>query len=372
VSTRRSRPLRILHIVHRLGDGGADHVLNRLASAADPTRIRHAILSLWRGPGYEPLPEHVEIVHLRDAHTGIPDAVAAVRATGGVPDIVHGWVSHASIVAAGVSAVFGTPLVLRQPTNIEKELVYEQQNISVHWRELRIAFGAADTVIVPSPAIVEGTRRVYGASRIAIIPNGIDVDVAGPWRVPRRSHDPVVLGFVGRLCPQKDPIGLLTALATLPPTIDWRLEMCGEGPLRRDVERFISTSGLTRRVALVGFDPDWRRRLHTWHTFLFPTRYEGMSNALLEAAAAGVPIVTSDIAENRAVLTPERECLMASLDDPVGMGRQIARLARDPSLAAALGRRARRRARQFTLGALVSAHEALYLQLSPGRTDRAA
>src|SRR5262249_27014575 len=98
--------------------------------------------------------------------------------------------------------------------------------------------------------------------------------------------------------------------------------------------------------------------------FVFPTRYEGMSNALLEAAAAGLPIVASAIPENSVVLEHGKHALLAPAGDAEAFARAMTTIATDTAYGVRLGARAREHARSFSFEAMVQAHEALYIRLA--------
>lgn len=366
-----SRPLRILHFVHRLGDGGADHALTRLVNGSDPAAYRHIVLTLEAGPGHAPLRPDVITMALPEGR--VARALGALAARyGGRIDLVHGWVSSASIVAAGMAASLGAPLVLRQPTNMDGELRWEGGQAARYWPQLRRAFEVADAVVVPSPASVESTRRICGVTRPVVIPNAVDVEGIAPWRRRARAGRPFTLGFVGRLCRQKDPLTLVDALGRIGTGIDWRLVVFGDGYLRAEMAARALALGIEGRIECAGFRPAWHARANDLDAFVLPTRFEGMSNALLEAAAVGLPIVMTSIPENLAVVTPGDQALAVPPGDPASLAAAIMWLAAHPALAAGLGRRARVAARRFTVDAMVGAHEALYRSLAGTAAARAA
>lgn len=367
------RPLIVQHVIHALGDGGADRALTHLVTHADPRVVRHRILALAPGPGHAALPPHVRV----DTLAGKPDLAAAVNrlmtARRPPPQVVHGWVSFPSVVAAAFSAATGTPLVLRQPTNIEQELRWNADGVRGCWAELQAAFALADCVIVPSPVLEAGTRRVYGVQRVVTIPNGVETDVPSRWTAgARRGRRRVVLALVGRLAEQKNPLLLLRALSLIGDDIDWELRVYGEGPLRLPMEASLSARGFRSRVTFLGFRHDWRRDAASLDAFVFPTRFEGMSNGLLEAAAAGLPIVATDIPENRYLLGPQG-ALFARPDDAAGLAASIRRVVTDEGLAAQLSVAASAVSGRFTIAAMVQAHETVYHEVArdPGEAHQA-
>ncbi len=371
MSRRAPSPvIRVLHVIHQLGDGGADRALTRLANASDPDRYRHTILALGDGPGHEPLRPVVTLV------LAPPERV--LTQIGSVLgdehfDVVHGWVSRASIVAATIAAAGGMPLVLRNPTNMALELQYEPQLSETYWPELQRAFQAADAVVVPSPALVPSTRRVCGVAMPVVIPNAVDVDGMTSRLTARHADRPFVLAHVGRLSPQKDPLTVVEAMGLLASRQDWRLRMFGHGNLRRACEARASELGIADRLTFCGFDREWTRAAGELDAYVSATRYEGMSNSLLEAAALGLPIVTTSIPENQAVVAHGRHALMVPPGNPPALAAAVMDLMDRDDRGASLGRRARRRMQAFSPAAMVTAHEQLYARLArAGALDQVA
>ncbi|MGE0039833.1 MAG: glycosyltransferase [Vicinamibacterales bacterium] len=356
---RHRRPGRhVLHVVHKLGDGGADRTLTRLARTGLPG-VRQTIYVLdGAGPGYGPLPPSVRVIAGPGLAAPLSGHVARIAGQVTGVDVVHGWVSSASLVAATYAAAIGAPLVLRQPTNIERE---RAETVGAHGRDtspLGLAFRQAARVVLPSPALVDGTRRVYGVGDVTVIPNAAEGSPC-QWH-PHRAPGPFRVVFAGRLVAQKRPSLLVHALATLDASIDWRLQVFGDGPLSSEVEAAAAAAGVSHRVTLAGFSPAWIDAAVHGDVFALPTRYEGMCNTLVEAAAAGVPIVTTDIPENRYIFHPERDALLVPPDDVPALGAAVARLATDRALAARLGRAARGVVDRFPLAHMVLAYEHLY------------
>lgn len=357
------RSLHVLHIVHRLGDGGADRTLVRLANAASP-HVSHTIYSL------DPLDRRASRLSDDVRAAGGPGTQAAaaehvrgaMRLASPVPSVVHGWVSSASPVAAVVASLLGVPLVLRQPTNISRELDVQPWGLGLRLPTLRRIFEAADRVVLPSPALAACTADVYGPLPTVVIPNAAP-EPGAAWRPTRSSAHRLRLAFAGRLVPQKDPVGLIDACLALPQAIDWSLDVYGEGPLQADMERRAATAGAAARVCFMGYQRDWLSRAASADAFVLPTLFEGMSNTILEVAATGMPIITTDIAENRAVLTGDADALLVPPGSPADLSRAIARLGADPELRARLGASAARVGIRFPLSALVRAHEDLYASL---------
>jgi glycosyltransferase involved in cell wall biosynthesis len=103
----------------------------------------------------------------------------------------------------------------------------------------------------------------------------------------------VVLGCVARIEAQKDPLFALELLSQCPANI--HLAWVGDGRMRAEFEERAAELGLTKRVHLDGWRKDARERMHGLDVFLLPSLYEGLPFAVLEAMAAGLPSVVSDV-----------------------------------------------------------------------------
>jgi len=150
------------------------------------------------------------------------------------------------------------------------------------------------------------------------IPNGVDSAVFTPAAAEERRAlrgrlglpaDQMLCAFVGRLTPQKDPDILLEAW-TMGRFSRAHLVLVGDGPLRRGLEARVACGPLAGQVIFAGATADVASYLRAADLLVLPSRAEGMSNALLEAMACGVPVVATDVNGNREVVgqTARRGC----------------------------------------------------------------
>lgn len=155
--------------------------------------------------------------------------------------------------------------------------------------------------------------------------------------------------FVGRLEPNKGVWELLALFETLAPRFPkLRLRLVGDGPERPAMERQLTTAGLTERVQIVGAVAPERvlRELRAADLFVFPSHYESWGLALVEAMAAGVPVVASDVPGSREV-TGAAACLVP-LGQPAAWVAATERLIADPAARGRLSLAGRERAAHLT------------------------
>ena len=215
-------------------------------------------------------------------------------------------------------------------------------------------------------------REGVVADRAEVIPNGIDL---APWaELPDKVAARVALGLpsegrvigtVGRLHEQKGHRFLLEAAQTILLEMpDAVFVIAGYGPWRERLEAQAKVLGIQANVHFPGFRPDVETVLAATDVFVLPSLWEGMSNALLEAMAAGKPVVATAIDGNVEQVVDGETGLLVPPSDSVALAEALLTLSRDADKARAMGLAGRNRAeREFPLGKMIEAHMALYDRL---------
>lgn len=238
---------------------------------------------------------------------GIVRLVRLVRSEGPF-DIVHGHSSKGGALGrvagrlCGVSTVY-TPhsLILSSPSISRAEArVYGAVERVLGW----LATSRFIAVSEEERDFAVGLGLVP-ASRVAVVENGLeDQDFGGPSAegvsVALVSEEaPLTFGAVMRFSEQKAPHLLVEAFAKLrrelPPEIPARLVVAGEGELFAEVRRRVEVHGLEEMVSLLGWRTDTRSLLRSFDVFVASSLYEGFSYGILEAMAAGLPVVSTEV-----------------------------------------------------------------------------
>lgn len=233
------------------------------------------------------------------------------------------------------------------------------------WMQLRVLRRASAVVAVSSPLLDALVRSGIPRDRIALIPNGIDasgVELRARSDARRRLGLPDgarVMGWVGRLSPEKDPLFAIEAWGRVS---DGTARLCiiGDGPLRSACEARARELGLGDRVRFVGAVPDAGRLLRAFDGLMLTSRTEGTPMVLLEAGVAGVPIVATAVGGVPDLLGPEGGLLVAH-GDADALAAAAARVLSEPDAPAR--RAATLQARLTTEKAgtdWIAAHRALY------------
>ena len=212
--------------------------------------------------------------------------------------------------------------------------------------------------------------RAEGASvrRTRVIRNGIDL-TDSPFGFDCGTPRGRVVA-IGRLTPVKDFATLLRAVrrvADLHPA--FTLDLVGDGPSRPDLEQLSRQLGMEHHVTFHGARPDPRTLLAGARLFVQSSLSEGISLTLLEAMAAGVPIVATRVGGTPEVVDHGVTGLLVPPQDPAALADAILTLLADTRLADRMSRSARMRAEQeFDLRAMTASYEALYDEAVLGRT----
>ncbi len=216
----------------------------------------------------------------------------------------------------------------------------------------RAGMAFMDAVAPLSSAMAADLRRHRRiARRLALIPNGVDlaeIDAAAassrpPASAPRAAG-PMQVGYVGRLVAGKRVDVLIEAHHRLAAE-GQQLTLVGEGPERGALEALVQARGLGSSVRFLGYRPDRLALLATFDAFVLPSESEGIPRCLMEALAAGVYCVASDIPGCRELMPDGTGGDLFPVGDAVTLARLLARAAADPGRRRRLAEAGRARVR---------------------------
>ena len=221
-----------------------------------------------------------------------------------------------------------------------------------------------------SQAVSDFYREVgIPREKLSVIRNGIEIpeppsanDVTELRAELGLSAGSTVFGFVGRLAPQKRLKDLLWAFElVVSHGLNVHFVIVGDGPERSRLETFARQVRVEDRVRFLGHREDASALLPIFDIFWMASEFEGQSNSLMEAMAAARPVIVSDIAPNRELVTNEETGLVVPVTDRAAFAQAALRLQREPDLAAGFGAAARSQmAEDFAVSRMVAAHAELY------------
>ncbi len=276
-------------------------------------------------------------------------------------DVVHAHIYASAAASALATLGTGVPLVVTEHTE------GAWQGRRAHFVSRLICRRARRVIAVSTPIrrrLIE--RDGVSPEKISLVPNAVipapDTLPRSPGAPPEGWHEGPLVGVVARLQPEKGIANFLKAAARISSSCpEARFLVVGDGPLREELLRLANRLGLRERVRFLGHRADARDLIGLLDVLAVPSLTEGTPLTVLEAMAAGVPIVASAVGGVPDQVRHGKEGLLVPPEDPAALGDALLELLQDPGLARRLGEAARRRAdSEFAHATMVQRIEAVY------------
>lgn len=362
-------PVRVAFVITDSGIGGTEKVLLTLLRRMDRARFTPAgvvVLKTFREMGRAWAAEGVPVVELGMGRIPTPLLLLRLkRALAGFrPDVVSAFLFHA--IQASRALRLASPNLYRLVTSPRVNYRFAPALA----RALDSIGRRLDDVVVTES---ESSRQAlvsesgYDDARVQVAPNGVDTAVYRPdanaraelrreWVIP---DDTVIVGAVGRLHHQKGFDLLLQALATIRSLpVKFQVVVAGDGPEAGRL-RFLSER-LGVPVRWLGNRNDVPRVLAATDIYVQSSRYEGLSNALLEAMSAGCACVATAVDGTRDIAEDGKNLLLVRPDDATALGVAIGLLLERGALRRSLAENAMITARSRSVDAMVNAFQTAF------------
>lgn len=287
--------LRVLHVVARMPPAGTEHQLAGMLRVAHG-RYWDATLCVLHAGGSltaQVAGDGVPVIELAAAGRHPATRALALRrlTRSGQFDVVHSSLWGANAFTRAAAMGHRRPAMVASERRVEDFRPAPRRSLDRALRPL------TDAYIGNSPAVVEFVVRAHEVARerVHLVPNGIDRDVFRPVSSDTRGRldGPCRIGALGRLVHQKGFDVLIAALPKVLAEHDVEVCIAGQGELRDALGRQAADLPV-RFVGLLDSPGDVADYLRGLDLFVMPSRYEGLPNAVLEAAACGVPVVATD------------------------------------------------------------------------------
>ncbi len=379
------RPLSVLYVINQLGPGGTERSLADLVSGMESEGVVASIACL-RPTAVDLRPDArvtcpVEILEGR----GTADKARHLRGLlrRRPPDLVHTMLFESDLVGRLAAAGTGIPVLSSlvntsyEPARYRDPAISRNRLRAVQWidsltgRLLTNHFHAV-TDAVKTSAVRHLRLR---PDRITVVHRGRDPRRLGTPGPERRARARAALGLdaadevlvnVGRQEYQKGHRFLLEAVALLAPTRPrLRVVIAGkEGRMTPELQRLLDTRNLRGTVRFLGNRSDVPEVLAAGDVFVFPSLYEGIGGAMIEAMALSLPVVCSDLPPLREVVEAGASAFLVPPENPVECADAVARILDEPALAGRFGARGREIfLERFTVGASAEGMVRLYRSL---------
>lgn len=383
-------PIRLDLVLDEVSVGGAEQVMRDVLAHFDPQVVSARLICLRRGG---PL-----VQEFRDA--GVQVEVLGRRGWWDPWTLAQLWrlmrrrgtdavlVTHHHRAALALGRV--AALLARVPVNViavhDMDLAAVGKRCLPRWAVNTLAL--SDVMILLSASQGEYLRNQEGVGRSrrssireVVVPNGIVLPPTwGPadrdraraelsWDSNPLSDDEFVVGIVARLSAQKAHQVLFAAFARLLDTVPTaRLVVVGTGPREAELRSLAAGLGIASRTDFMGVRRDVPELLPGFDVACLSSVHEGVPIAIIEAMAAGLPVVATDCGAVRDLVSEDQTGFLVPVGDAMALAERLARLAGDPGLRAILGANARAVAeRDFSVSATARGYEQLLTDLMEAR-----
>jgi glycosyltransferase involved in cell wall biosynthesis len=356
------RQVSIVHLVLSLNIGGLEKVVYDLVRCADRARFSMQVLCLDRigdlGPAFARIGVPVEPLdlHARGTMRGVFTLAERLRKLR--PDVLHTHNAAPHLVGAPAAKLSRVPAVIhtRHGAHLYSGIKSRLAN--------RFSTSLTGRMVAVSGATAAMARRHdrVSARRLDIIHNGVDLELYRQKRSPE-PHRCLRAIHAARLAdPIKDQRTLLRAARLVVDQVpDFHLDIVGDGPDRRMLEELCDALRLRDNITFLGLRHDLHELLPRADLFVLSSLTEGLPMTVLEAMAAGLPVVATNVGGIAELVTTPATGTLVPPAQPPALAAAILELVRNPGRAAAMGAAGRQRVEdEFDVRVVTARYEALY------------
>jgi len=374
------KKVKVLFLIPQMGMGGSERLVHNLVRKMDRNRFNPSLA--WLN-GAEALQEfrdlHVPLYYVpkikRVDFSTMRNLAKLIESE--CIDIVN---AHHFMPA--VYAYYGCKVAANKALVFTAHSRWEIEDTPLKWRVaggyLLRRIGASVGVTSDVSSAIQSEFRI-NASHVVTIENGVEIDLfsrernVGGLRSSLGLGDgDVVIGIVANLKKVKNHLFLLQAFAKIAEEYDHvKLLVIGQGfpgepdNTENDLRLYVNSHGLAEKVSFLGFRADVGELLHVVDVFCLTSLREGLPIGLIEAMAAGLPVVGTNVAGIRDVITRNEDGILVELGDVMALKDALTRLISDPGWRRRLGRAGRGKAVQkYSLQRCVREYEQLFLSLA--------
>ena len=325
----------ISFVIPDLESGGAQRVVTNLCNQLVNLYNVSIILFRKSDPFY-PLDERISVSHclisIKPSKNSLESLVINskliyriyVKLRANKADCVIPFLTSANYLTVIAAKFAGIPSIVNVRNN-----PYQSKTSLKRRLARKLIYPFANYVVVQTHGIKTYFESWVDASKLVILPNPLSPNLAAFKTKTKREN--FVLS-VGRLTPQKGQDILIKAFAEVQQN-DWKLVIIGAGAKRKEYEALITDLGMQQKIELAGQIKDIQRFYNTAGIFVFPSRFEGFPNALIEALYFGAPSISTDCPSGPSELIEDgKNGFLITVDDLEALKRRLTILIENAAL----------------------------------------
>jgi sugar transferase (PEP-CTERM/EpsH1 system associated) len=370
--------MNVMHILGSLGPGGAEIGVIRLIKSYNTGKIRHSVCAIGSDitlMGHLPPNTNSYSLGIDGAcYTAFIKLFKLLKRT-------RTEIAHVNNLAPWFDVALAAKLAGSKCIQTFHGI---EENIPIfpRWRRifLRAACMLTSSITTVGETVSDRLVELTGISRsrMQVIHNGVDTSFFKPCSSAsvKRSlriqlalpPDGILIGCIAAFRPVKDHAGLLKAFAKAMKFEDRRqqnkdlcLVLAGDGPLLLELKALSKQLGIERNILFIGRRNDVDKILQALDVFILSSKTEGISYAILEAMASGLPVIATDVGGNKELISHGCNGYLVPRGDVGLMAHYIASVRRNSSLMSKMGRNGREKVlKNYSLKGMVSAYKNLY------------
>jgi len=367
-----SKPLSVLHFITELSIGGAQVALFRLLKHLDRERFSQSVVCLYNGDGV--IAEKIRALGIPVTDLNMSNKLRLDAfwrfyrlLQNQQPLILHTWMFHANIPGRVLGRIAGIPVIISSERTMGQEGKFRQ-------RSDHFTAALSDRIVCVSENVAKYAEQTIHlpAEKLVVIPNGVDPNdyrnlpsKAEARNLSQLPDSAFIIGTIGRMHRVKGLYILLAAFAQLAElNRSVHLLFVGEGTDRQLLIDQAQDFGLNSKVTFLAFQKDIPKLLPALDLFVAASLHEGMPNAVIEAMAAGLPVVATDVGGTPEVVQDGQTGFLVPPGEYEALAISICKLLEDPDLRCRMGKEGKERvAKYFSIEQMTQQFEQLYEQL---------
>jgi len=363
--------IKICYIIGQLARGGAEKQLYELVKNSDKKQFYPVVISLSQGGFFanEIRELNIKVIEIaRKKNREFSRLFKLIKLIREIkPEIVHTFLFSANSYGRIAAILCRVPVIIASERN-SSEMGKDKTLFEMFIDKIIALF--TDAIICNSHKAADMLVKRYCFNEKKVFTvhnsiNGIDF-LKGNYSCDRKIA-PCVIGTVGRLYPQKNHklfLDIVKLLSDMPDNDHVDFLIVGNGPLRGELESYSKKLGIRDKVLFTGERTDIPDLLQNMDVFVITSLYEGLSNAIMEAMAAGLPVVATNVGGNSELIIDGETGFLYHPNEPLEFTNKIHDLLNNKNMAKQMGENGKKRIiSEFNTEKMIRGIENIYLAL---------